>query len=958
MADYLSAGVYVEEVATAAQVIPGVTTSNMGIVGYAARGPANVATLVQSYEQYSSTFGGLVRESYMPLSMAAFFANGGRRAYVVRVPPADAVAADAKIQSVTSNSLLTVGDGSTATIVGTIETASGASPVVAASVTVNWRESAAPVVAENARNADDSADLALANGQASYDGRIDPAGLPDFDPRFDAAVRGTVSISFDVAASAGGPTQTITVPVGTASIVSGSAGNSTNGALASLDHRSGRFSLRTFGNFVPAVADAGNIVTVDYTPASATLTAQDARGSITVVAGASLVDGETVTINDGTNTVVFEFDSNGVSTGIPVPFTGADTAETVRDSLIAAINAGTVPMLLSAEAVAGSTDKVRLVPNSSTAPGAVVLTEAVANAGFKVAPAAASTSGIWVGDVSAAGSLNYSTGVLSIPVTGFVPHVQAQVLGTFTNNAWDLNPISVGAWGNDLRIQMAGSPNYFNAATGSYSRYDLNVLLLNSATNTYSVVEQYEELVFNDPSSAVYFPDVINELSDYITVTEPAGDVAPGQLNAVPYSTVLTGGSALSANKSVSGVLSNFPIQKRTVSIAYTSSAGTAHVITDNGAGVLVSSTGALDGTAINTISYTTGAVQFVAADLIKGGTLVVASYRSAVAETVHTETFGAADKNYVAGEEGTFDSANWGRDQFTNAVTLEATSAGMYAFNKVDEILQVVIPDFAGNSAIAGDQLDYAAVRAAAPHGGDRFIILTTPAAYTAQEAVDWFRFTLGRYSDYAALYWPWVRVLNPLNNNRPMVFPPMAHIAGVYARTDNTKNVGKSPGGTVDGALNYLVGLETVPTQADRDIVYPNKVNPLISGPQTGLAVWGVRTISNQPDWRYINARRLFMFLEKSVYNSTWWAVFENNGPALWAKVTSQISSFLGNLFSQGYFAGNSPSQAFFVVCDSSNNTSATIEAGQVIIDIGVAPNKPAEFVRLRFQQKSLNS
>ena len=97
MADYLSPGVFVEEVPTAAQIVPGVTTSNLGIVGYASRGPANQAVLVQSYEQFTRTFGGLVKESFMPLSLAAFFANGGRRAYVVRVPPADAVAASAKI---------------------------------------------------------------------------------------------------------------------------------------------------------------------------------------------------------------------------------------------------------------------------------------------------------------------------------------------------------------------------------------------------------------------------------------------------------------------------------------------------------------------------------------------------------------------------------------------------------------------------------------------------------------------------------------------------------------------------------------------------------------------------------------------------------------------------------------------------------------------------------------------
>jgi len=118
----------------------------------------------------------------------------------------------------------------------------------------------------------------------------------------------------------------------------------------------------------------------------------------------------------------------------------------------------------------------------------------------------------------------------------------------------------------------------------------------------------------------------------------------------------------------------------------------------------------------------------------------------------------------------------------------------------------------------------------------------------------------------------------------------------------------------------------------------------------------VWGVRTISNRSEWRYINARRLFMFLEKSIYNDTFWIVFENNGNGLWSRIKAQISGFMNFLFSDGYFAGASPKQAYFVVVDSSNNTAATIDAGQVIIDVGAAPNKPAEFVRFRFAQKTL--
>jgi phage tail sheath protein FI len=1056
MAEILSPGVYVEEVPSLAQIVPGVTTSNMGILGYAPQGPANVATLVQSYEQYARTFGGLVAESYMPLSMAAFFANGGRRAYVVRVPPADAVAADAKIQSKTYIDSIEAGDGTTTAFSGSLPTVAGAAPLVPGTTTVTFRGAGTPVTGENTRNADDTADLTLVAGQSSYDGCIDPGSLPAVDLSQDCVVRGTVDLIFDVDASTGGPTQTLSIPVGTGAIVEGSVGDSTNGAVARFDHTTGKFSLRTFGDFIPALikaeldlatltsgvvttvlqaatggaagntitltfvatgagvgtlsavgpaytfqyatgvttvanfqsavaafpsclftvktvgaaatltaptctfaatnfagggTDAGNNITADFTPATVTKTAEDARGAITVVAGASLVDGETVTITHGGVSRTFEFDSNGVSSGVPVPFTGASTASDVQASFIAAINSQTSALLL--EAVAVSTNKIKLLPTTGETLS-VLLAETVTSGSFSVSPTVASTSGIWVGDVSAAGSLDYSTGAYSFTLTP-APHNKCDVVAAYTRNAWDLNPISVGAWGNRLRVQISGSPNYFTSATGTYSRFDVVVALQDPDTLVYSAVEQYEELVFDDTTSPVYFADVINELSDYISVTEPAGDVAPEQLQSQAKVEVLAGGSQLAANQTVVRTLAFENIKPRTVSISFTSTAGAALTITDDGNGNLI---GDVDASGANTIDYETGDVDFKTSATIKGGTLVVASYSTVAEEAAHTEDFGDADKNYTAGEEGTFDSTNWGRDQFTEATALAATYKGLYAFNKVEEILQVVVPDLAGELLSTGDLLDYAATRAAQPSGGDRFIILTTPKGYTAQEAVDWFRFTLGRYSDYAALYWPWVKVSDPLLNGRPKTIPALAHVAGVYARTDNNRNVGKSPGGTTDGALNYLVGLESDPTLADRNICYPNKVNTLISGPQTGLAVWGVATISNTADWRYINARRLFMFLEKSTYNSLWWTVFENNGPSLWAKITAQLDGFLRGLYQSGYFAGTSPAQAYFVICDETNNTAATVEAGQVVVDIGVAPNKPAEFIRLRFQQKSLNS
>jgi phage tail sheath protein FI len=507
---------------------------------------------------------------------------------------------------------------------------------------------------------------------------------------------------------------------------------------------------------------------------------------------------------------------------------------------------------------------------------------------------------------------------------------------------------------------VTGNPDYYVASTASYTRYNVFVREYNTATLTYDVVEQYEEITFTDNTSVEYFPDVINELSDYINVVEPGSDYNLQDLNGYAKIFVPAGGDESAGGQTVQTTLPSIPVHERTVTISYTDDTGTARTITDDGSGNL---TGDVDASGTNTINYTTGAIDVMTVAPIDGGTVVQIAYYTDPAEEDHYETFGDTAKDYtyggvnyyLAGADGTFDATNYGRSQFTSP-TLVASNSGIYALSKVEEILQVILPDFAGDVTITGDLLDYAALRAALPHGGDRFIILTTPSGCNPQEAVDWFRFDLGRFSDFAALYWPWVKVADPLANNRPKLLPPLGHLAGIYARTDVNRTVAKAPAGTVDGQLAFLLSLEYVSTQGERDVLYPNKINPLISGTNTGLAVWGTRTISSSSSWRYVPVRRLFMFLEKSVFNSTFWAVFEPNGPGTWSRIQLQVSSFLLGLFNQGYFAGSSPTEAFFVICDSSNNDQSTIDAGQIICDIGVAPSKPGEFLRFRFAQKTL--
>jgi phage tail sheath protein FI len=265
---------------------------------------------------------------------------------------------------------------------------------------------------------------------------------------------------------------------------------------------------------------------------------------------------------------------------------------------------------------------------------------------------------------------------------------------------------------------------------------------------------------------------------------------------------------------------------------------------------------------------------------------------------------------------------------------------------------MQLVIPDFMGDVPIMGDMIDYAENRQ------DIFALLATPQGYEAQEAKDFKLITFGRKSKYAAMYWPWVKVADPTGGPGTITMPPVAHVAGVIARTDNTRNVGKAPGGTVDGSLRFLIGLEKKPDKGERDTVYPARINPLIDTPQTGIAVWGVRTMSPTNDiFRYINAVRLFQFVEKSTFNSTQFAVFENINTSLFNQLKTTMDSFLNGLFNSGHFAGDNPSQSYFVVVDGTNNTPETINQGKVIVDVGIAPNRPAEFVVFRFAQKTLS-
>lgn len=275
----------------------------------------------------------------------------------------------------------------------------------------------------------------------------------------------------------------------------------------------------------------------------------------------------------------------------------------------------------------------------------------------------------------------------------------------------------------------------------------------------------------------------------------------------------------------------------------------------------------------------------------------------------------------------------------------------GIYALNKVDDILSIVIPDFDDVAGVVHKAMvDYCETRK------DRFAILSVPEALSGyNDAVNYKKKTLAKNSSRAALYFPWVNIIDPVTN-KEISFPPAAHVAGRYAYTDSVKNVSKAPAGTSDGVLSFITGVKSEFTPKQVGILNLSHVNSIVAWPYTGRAIWGARTLQAGGEFPYIQMRRLFMFLEKSVFNNTQSYVFENNSVALRSSVQARISSFLLGLFQQGYFQGATPAEAFFVICDSSNNTPQSIAAGLLYCDIGVAPTRPAEFVVFRFQQKAL--
>jgi phage tail sheath protein FI len=284
------------------------------------------------------------------------------------------------------------------------------------------------------------------------------------------------------------------------------------------------------------------------------------------------------------------------------------------------------------------------------------------------------------------------------------------------------------------------------------------------------------------------------------------------------------------------------------------------------------------------------------------------------------------------------------------------ADRTGFAGLEAIDEVTMLSVPDLMsvyeqGTIDLEGVQAVQLAMIAHCELMGDRVAILDAPPGLNAQQIKEWRVDKAGYDSKYASLYWPWVKVFDPLSGKARFV-PPSGHMAGIWARSDDERGVHKAPANEV---VRGAIALELQITKSEHDQLNPSGINVIRSFPGRGIRVWGARTLSSDPAWRYLNVRRLFNYVEESILEGTQWVVFEPNDLDLWQRVKRTVNSFLLGVWRSGALFGATPGEAFYVKCDAETNPPDVVDRGQLVVEIGIAPVKPAEFVIFRIAQFS---
>ena len=968
--EYRSAGVYGEE-KSPARAPDQFSPAKMGIIGWTQKGPTNFPIQVRSVEDFSRVFGPINTRGVVPQQVRAFFGTGGERAWVSRIAPADSTFAAVSVDGVPGPAKWEF-------------TANGQGI---------WGNALKIRVSGNRNflnyttNSWDKFDLQI----------LFPA---DFNPAFDDAVETYEAIQFDDPAASDyllnviqdprrpsllvtttigvGGTPSAMLPVTVLSETIGTGG----GAPLAQTFTATLLNLPVLANTLRLTAVSGTTKHLPTTPtvgtANGTNTAFDLQlTNLPVVEGSSrlfyqkqLLTNEVLPASAGLingvnktfvfNAGVLDFPAHRedvefllkYAAVVPVAQTlttiaGSPATYDLSGAAVTAIpvHPGTLAISVNVDGVGlatitddgagnltggsgslplgGTIDYVSGVMAGITtvlAAGSLVVANCATSGlitkdAVQTIEVSAITGGPAVaGDIvtdsatSTATILSVVGGVFRVgaPVTGV-----ALVAGSFTTAGG--SPITAGtidlAYFNNLEVDVP--------ILGSIDLGGINTIdLVDSQTSDSPGSGEINVTTLLAPVAGTFF------YVDYVALGNVWSNTSGNLLGDVTDSSVINADTGL-----VSMVTTLAPLTGTTIDVLY----DTGQFAEDNGLGAII---GDVEPSGTNTIDYNTGALIFTWAVAPPAATPITVAY---------TKLTSAVQYQLSGGVDGTVIT----RNDVSNP-SLEGTKAGIYALDLIEEPVNVVVPDFEGSSFVQADIVDFCDARQ------DRYAIFSLANGTTVAEAIQYVLVTQAFDSKNAAIYYPNVFFINDATD-LPELIPASGFAAGVYAKTARNKNVGKSPAGIVDGALDApgTVGPEFRLARLDQDNLYQSRINPLPTGVATGFIINGARSLSREPRWRYINARLLHIFLMYTTKLQLQWAVFENNGPGLWQKVETALRGYYSSLFRLGYFFGQTQEEAFFIKCNANNNGQTSIDQGRVNIDIGFSPNKPAEFVVFTLSQ-----
>lgn len=340
-----------------------------------------------------------------------------------------------------------------------------------------------------------------------------------------------------------------------------------------------------------------------------------------------------------------------------------------------------------------------------------------------------------------------------------------------------------------------------------------------------------------------------------------------------------------------------------------------------------------------------------IAAALLESGNTASGT---AVRDTLADPDAGDAARSFRVALRGGLDGERPGAGEYQGREQADGSKSGLAAFEDLEDISIVAAPGSTRGLANGFEADGTAIVRHLINHCERMRYRVAVLDSGDGQVVSEVRQLRAGIDSTRAALYYPWVRVLDPISEAE-IHLPPSGFVAGIYARSDVQVGVHKSPANEV---VRLASGFEQTISKAQQEVLNPAGVNVLRFFEGRGYRVWGARTATSDPEWKYVAVRRYFAFLERSIEKGSQWAVFEPNGPKLWTNVKSTVEDFLFNEWSNNRLLGAKPGEAYFVRCDRTTMTQNDLDNGRLVCLIGVAPLRPAEFVIFRIGQKTADS